>query len=789
MTCPCDIAVFPRPLVIPAGLGPAALRNARTLGLFPDWRLALLGAVGGRPELDAWRARDRADLGLMLLEMGAYVFDVVDFYTALGAGEGFIRTAELAGAQRKLVALLGYRPRPAVGALAFLAAEAEGRRVVSLPAGTAFRSGEFAGNPPQVFELEAPASIDPRANRFGVEPVAQDATASATLASLLVDPASVRVRAGDALVLDFAGTLRTAKVAGVAPVSLRSKAPAARLTLASPVSVPAGAKHSTLRLWSSGGTLGLWKLGQIGADTETAVSGANVLLESVAPVRAGQLVLFEREGTLAAHRVVSAVEIQRTLLAALSSTIKDTSNVVQGTVESPPIKVMVLGLTLDSGLGWSSGDAAKIVVHYPLVPAARVLVPLKDTLEVLDEVTLPSLVDAPRVEVKRLLLEDVHQEGVLAGGSLDAAAHKAVIAQGEEWGKALTAPVTVFGNVLEVSRGESVRGEVLGVGDATLARQSFTLKKKPLTYLPAATASGIRSTLSVRVAGILWREVESFYGARDDERVYLVRHDEAGETQVVFGGGARLPSGARVTADYRFGAGGALPPAGSITQLARPFPGVASVRNVLPAFGGAEAESPRELAAYGPRSALLLGRAVSLPDLEAAAAAVPGVRAARAQWRWDAAGMRAAAQVQYIGSAQLRETIRARLRALAEPDAPIAVVRSLPQPARLELDLEIDREHVVEDVIAAVREALYAPADLPGSGGLLRPERLGPEGVVFLSQVMAAVTAVAGVAGVRAVALDGTPFAQSGRQPAAGSYFDFGEPGTPASGLLINGVP
>jgi predicted phage baseplate assembly protein len=380
------------------------------------------------------------------------------------------------------------------------------------------------------------------------------------------------------------------------------------------------------------------------------------------------------------------------------------------------------------------------------------------------------------------------QDGIESGGSLDISTHRAEIAQGEDWGKSLTAPVTLFANALAVSRGESVKGEVLGVGDASQPRQTFTLAKKPLTYLSAATASGIRSTLAVRVGGILWSEVESFYGAGDGDRVYIVRHDEEGETQVFFGGGARLPTAAVVTADYRFGASAAVPPAGSIAQLAKPFPGLTSVRNVLPAFGGADAESPRELAVYAPRSALLLGRAVSLLDLEAAAAAVPGVRAARAMWRWDQAGMRAVAQVQYIGSAQLREVIHARLRALSEPDAPIAVVHALPQTAMLVLDVEIDADYLAADVIAAVREALYAGADLPGTGGLLRAERLGPEGIVFLSQVVAAVMGVAGVVGVRSVSLNNTPFTQSGRKPAAGHYFDFGEPGTNTSGLVINGV-
>ena len=116
MSCPCDVRLFPQPVSIPAGLGATAFRAARTLGIFADWRTSTLAAIGAQPALDAWRAREAHDLGLMLVEMGAYVFDVCDFYDALISGETFLKTAQLAGAQRRLVALLGYLPRPAVAA-------------------------------------------------------------------------------------------------------------------------------------------------------------------------------------------------------------------------------------------------------------------------------------------------------------------------------------------------------------------------------------------------------------------------------------------------------------------------------------------------------------------------------------------------------------------------------------------------------------------------------------------------------------------------------------------------
>jgi len=99
--------------------------------------------------------------------------------------------------------------------------------------------------------------------------------------------------------------------------------------------------------------------------------------------------------------------------------------------------------------------------------------------------------------------------------------------------------------------------------------------------------------------------------------------------------------------------------------------GVKSVRNPLPAFGGADVEAQAELTAYAPRSALLLGRAISLPDFEAATAAWPGVRAAAADWRYSETGQRPMIHVFYIGDAQLTTPLRARLQQLSDATTPI----------------------------------------------------------------------------------------------------------------------
>ncbi|MFY0533273.1 hypothetical protein [Nannocystis pusilla] len=105
-----------------------------------------------------------------------------------------------------------------------------------------------------------------------------------------------------------------------------------------------------------------------------------------------------------------------------------------------------------------------------------------------------------------------------------------------------------------------MQDEVLGDGDPTQAHQTFKLAKSPLTYFsrPGA-ASGVVSTLEIRVDGILWHQRPSFYGAGPNDPIYIVRHDDDQNTFVTFGDGVRglrLTTGrGNVRASYRHGAG------------------------------------------------------------------------------------------------------------------------------------------------------------------------------------------------------------------------------------------
>jgi hypothetical protein len=774
MVCACDTHDCGR-LAIPAGQ--SFIRRAN--GTFAEWRRELLTGIGRERALDSWRAREPGDLGLMLTEFFAYMADVTSFYDGLTANATYLGTVSDPGGARRLVSLLGYRPRPAFGASVWLAAEADGVRTIALPAGTAFRSGAFPGSAPQVFELGTGFTVEPRVNRLAVDRVPAT-TLPSPLSGLSVVASSLRVRSGQLVILSSGTGLVPATVASAYAMVLRIRRPVTMVNFTSAITPPAGATYANSRLLRPGARCGAWRLTP--ASGESAVlSGAELSLDTRAAIQPGDVVAIQGASGTFARRVVSVAEVQYTIQGPYESTITDAANKVSKLV-SPAIKATTSRLTLDSALPFAASEVAALSIHYAMSDGATLHAPLKDTLAVTDPIVVPGLIDPPRAPVTDLALEDAHGEGVTTTGTLDAVAHTAAIADTPDWGLELAQPVLLFGNVMAATRGETVPSETLGSGDGSLPMQTFRLKKKPLTYLAAANATGRVSTLVIRVGGIEWREVESFYGLPEDARVYLVRHDEAGETDIDFGGGARLPTGAQVVASYRFGAGAAAPPADSVKQLAHPVAGLRSVRNVLPAYGGADAEAATEIAIYGPASALLLGRAISLVDIEAAAGQQPGVRAARAAWRWDELGQRPAMIVTYIGDSQLSPSIRAALRALAEEDAPITVTSASAQWAMLDVSITAADEFVTETVADAVGAALFAAATLPGSGGLLRPERLGPDGPVFASLVIAEIMKVEGVSALQSLTFDESAFVEVARVPAAGSYFDFA-----AGGVRING--
>jgi hypothetical protein len=819
MNCVCDDFKFPPEVKISAGL----TRLPRQVGTFAEFRRALLRAAsvrttaslenhplwslrylterdrnGLKKELEAfgeWRGRHPQDFGMLLIEMWAYVCDLISFYDSVFAHESYIRTAVRRDSVRKLVDQLGYIQRPAVAALAELAVFADGRRAVSLPIGTAFSSGAFSGNPPQIFELGMQATLHPLFNEWRVLPVRRTTFGSAGANSdrFLCELGSVSVKEGDLTLVKVGSSSYARRVSNVATELGADKESYSAVTLSSSVWVPGSTPIDSVKLLKPTAKASLWMLTPFAYGPTyshgpawtgyslLSVTGSRFLLESISPAfKKNQDVIVEKGSTLSVSTIVNAEITSVTIKPASTTEIKDASNVVIAKVPVPAVTAQTTKLEVSPQVVGAdalhlSDEPSEFSINHSFVSAGKVTIEGLTEIDRTDPLSVKRPIEVPRDALPpgKFQLEDVNGAGVTRPGSLNfSTGHFAI--QGDPWPNTLATPVKLLGNIVSTSRGETVKPEILGVGDSSIANQSFTLKKSPLTYLPnpsESTPSGLTSTLKVYVDGLQWTEAPSFYGRKPEEEIYIVRQNDKNESVVTFGNGVfgrRLSTGGTVVAYYRFGAGGAMPPAGSITQIARPVKGLKSVRSPVAPYGGADEEPANSLRKFGPRSALLLGRAVSLPDLEAAAASYSGVRAAAAEWRWSHTLQVPAAHVYYLADGDLTELILNKLRSLTQPDTPIQVERALATSARLSIQLVWDPKRFELDVLAAVRAAL-TNVDI----GLLAPEILGIGKTLFRSQLFDAVLSVTGVKSVTGLTYWYSPFSNFGIKAPSGRYFDF----------------
>jgi predicted phage baseplate assembly protein len=194
--------------------------------------------------------------------------------------------------------------------------------------------------------------------------------------------------------------------------------------------------------------------------------------------------------------------------------------------------------------------------------------------------------------------------------------------------------VQIFGNVVHATHGET-RSEVLGSGNASHPLQQFQLKQFPLTYTSAPTATGVESTLEVRVNDMLWHEATDLATLGPRDHSLFIRTGNDSKTTVVFGNGAqgaRVPTGTEnIKAVYRTGLGSSgNVDAGSIKLLTTKPLGVKDVINPIRASGGADPESGDSTRRNAPLTVMSLDRLVSVQDYADFARTFAGVGKANA---------------------------------------------------------------------------------------------------------------------------------------------------------------
>ncbi len=226
----------------------------------------------------------------------------------------------------------------------------------------------------------------------------------------------------------------------------------------------------------------------------------------------------------------------------------------------------------------------------------------------------------------------VHSEVVVLRAAFDSPTQTRLVLEAPLLYAYDPATVTIHGNVVHATHGQKVAAERLAGDEGDSVRRTFTLRQPPLTYVAGPT--GIETTLAVQVNGVTWHETPTLHGHDGDDRIFVVRHDAAGRTKVVFGDGlhgAALPAG-EVTANYRRGSGAAgNVAANSLKLLQTAVPGIQAVVNPLAAQGGNDAESADAARAQASLMVRAMDRIVSLVDVEDFVRRFPGVGKATAQ--------------------------------------------------------------------------------------------------------------------------------------------------------------
>src|SRR5437773_8855764 len=149
--CPCE--GFEHPKLIFNLPGREAIEYR--VGNFTAFRHALLLARPGEIELpNTWVPSAKGDLALQMVEWWAYLADILTFYNERIANESYLGTADLAESVKRLIIVLGYRPRPGIGARGLVAALLNAPTEITLPAGFQIQSKPGPGKQPQTFELD-----------------------------------------------------------------------------------------------------------------------------------------------------------------------------------------------------------------------------------------------------------------------------------------------------------------------------------------------------------------------------------------------------------------------------------------------------------------------------------------------------------------------------------------------------------------------------------------------------------------------------------------------------------
>jgi predicted phage baseplate assembly protein len=837
-------ASAPQPVINAAGLTEIAYR----VNDFAGFRQALLTPLPGEQQLTGW-SPGPGDLGLQVLEWWAYLADILTFYNERIANEDYLHTAAAQPGPRRnvtrLARLLGYLPRPgitATGVVAALRSAGSADGTLEIPAGVQITSTPAAGVPAQVFETQLSDAgkvpvftglsdglivLHAEPTLFPSGTTAQQAVGgpedAGTKQESVLLAGQVTVTRGEQLVLmprnwdGSAGSKPWAVVtAGTTTTDPDPNGPPnTRLPVDSQhwhglrAAQPNAGDYQLLRtqatapLW----TLPVFRSGTIGPDGSGSGSQAVQAADStqseitvplatlVRNVAVGDNVLFT--GTVGAGasrgdvQVLAHVISYHEMVTRVRSVPGSTTPVF---MPHSSVRVRTTGVdvsTLENAI--DNSELGGITMLYGFREVGTLIrTPAPSLNKLPATVTVPPGL-APPHAAAQVALQDANGTGLtvqatlLSPGSIHL---ESVDGTTQDQSTKLVAPIRLFAHLVNVSRGTSVRDEILGSGDPAAASQTFVLQHSPLIYLPASNGMP-QTTLTVTVDGVTWKPVPAFSGQQPDATVYVVHELASGQIQIEFGdaiNGARLPLGvSNVKASYKYGPATATPPPpGHLSTVLQPQPNLASVINPVIIEPGTDPEPAKQTAAAAPARVVLLGASaapagqapvISAGDCESLAATVGGVTRVSAYWAWDRARERPAVWV-YVGGSEKAEPdieqVKNTLLSGGTPRIPLNVKPASAIQLTITCDLLCPQGTAKDDITGAAIHVLTDPHT-----GLFSPGQMAIGQRLYRSQVEAALTTTGAIA-VLGLRIELPEAAGPGGSTAAGhgaSVFDPGQDG------------
>ncbi|AOY59397.1 baseplate J/gp47 family protein [Desulfococcus multivorans] len=762
----------PRPLDNRAGLDTLRYR----VGTFDSFRRTMLRNIprvqveaDGRTikaPLRSWSARDSDDYGIALIELWAYVADILTFYQERIANEAFIRTARHRDSLIYLANLLDYKAAPGVASSVYLVFQMKDGTSARIRRQFPVQHVPAGEEKPQTFETSD--ELDARDVWNELTPLpdpAKNVTFHIDDTTTRLKGARARIAVGDWVLI--VGEKR----AGLDPDSeqyeVRRVIAVERDTEAGETRIVFNEKLGT-RVWGNeivveeeadlyvfrgrGALFGHnapdWRtLGPLAAyeylppeeqDVDTTLDPGPYLMAVTAKVREqkdfpnqelglgkhtldldrvhesvvkGGWIVMGNSGYREAYKVTNVETVSRTdytRTAQVSRLQVDTDENFDnyGLADDAPFsRVRGTEVLLDA-------EQLPLAQDVSPTPVSGMEIDVREDIRSLRQGHLLMVFGETESNGIQGEVAAVKETQSLSGGTPGS---RIILAEGLKYSY-VRVNTRIFANVVPATHGETIADEILGNGDASIPFQRFELKQSPLTHVPQAGApNGAAPALELRVNGVLWKKVPSFYGRAPDETVYTIDITDEQETIIRTGDshtGARPGTGPNtVSATYRKGLGkvGNVPAKSIKTPLERPK-GLWKVFNPTASSGGAEPEALDAVRVNAPNTVRTFGRIVSLRDFEDAAREFIGISKARAFIEWDQEWQVVKLVIAGDGGTEVvGETFRTFVDDLdgrRDPNRKLSVVNYTPVDAALTLQIYPDPAYLSDAVLANVTAAV-----------------------------------------------------------------------------------